>query len=91
MAIPLLEELENPTVDLLMVNLALPDTAAIVSTLKERNPWLKIIAIEDPDLRAVTEIQADAILRKPYTVEPAGEDPWVAAVKEILRGQHGRP
>ena len=83
-AIPLLEELENSKVDLLMVNFALPSTADLVTTLKERNQLLKIIAVEDPRRYVDTNVPVDVSLRKPYPSGSPVENEWLVTLTQLL-------
>ena len=83
-ALPLLEELENPRVDLLMANFALPSTADLTTTLKERNSLLKVVAIEDSSPSAVTSIPVDVSLRKPSPGELAMVEYWLETVSRVL-------
>jgi len=83
-AIPLLEELANPKVDLLVVNLGLPSTAHLATTLQERNPSQRIISVEDPILRAITNIPVDASLPKLSPAELEGEEHWLVTVSQVL-------
>jgi CheY-like chemotaxis protein len=88
-ALPLLKELENPKVDLLMVNFAIPSTADLARTLKGRNQSLKIAAIEDPRRSAISNIPVDASLRRPSPEELAAGDQWLSSVKELLADKSG--
>lgn len=83
-AIPLLEELENPKVDLLVVNFALPSTANLATKLKERNPSQRIISVEDPRRRVITNIPLDASLQKLSPTELAAEEHWLLTVSQVL-------
>ena len=83
-AITLLAELKNPNVDLLIVDLALPNTADLVTELKDRNHQLRIISWEGPGLNSDTNIQVDARLQKPSPSELGAEDQWLGMVKQFL-------
>jgi hypothetical protein len=76
--------LKNPSVDLLVVNLAVRNTTGLVTTLKEKNHFLKVIAIEDPGSSVITNIPVDATLRKPSPTELEGEEHWLGTVRLVL-------
>jgi len=80
----LLEELENPKVDLLVANLALPGAADLIPALKKKNQSLKVIAVEDASLSAISDIPVDARLQKPSPSESAAENQWLGMVKQVL-------
>ena len=83
-ALPLLDELENPKVDLLMVNFSLSSTAALAAALKEKNPLLKVISLEDPRGSPVSNITANASLRKSSPDDFKANEYWRSTVNQIL-------
>ena len=83
-AIRLLEEVENPKVDLLIVNLALRVADDLIPLLKKQNQSLKIIAVEDPRQSAGINVPVDDSLRRPSSYELAAGDEWLVTVRGVL-------
>lgn len=83
-ALPLLEELDNPQVDLLMVNFDLPSTSDLARELRERNQSLRITAIQNLRQSGTPNIRVDASLRKPSPDEWAAESEWLKSVEHVL-------
>ena len=81
-AISLLKQLKNPKVDLLVLNLALPNTANLATSLKSKNKSLRIVAIQDPRTNAVINIPVDARLRKPAPDELEAD--WYTTARRVL-------
>jgi DNA-binding response OmpR family regulator len=81
-AISLLEELDNPKIDLLVVNLVLPNTADLATALKRKNQSLKVVAIQDRSTTAVTNIPIDARLQKPSPDELEAD--WYSTAKQVF-------
>ena len=79
-----LDELGNPRVDLLMVNLGLAGVTDIMAMLKERNESLKIISLENLEARLTTNIRVDGRLRKQAPSEVAQVDEWLRMIKQLL-------
>ena len=69
-------------IDLLVVNLVLPNTADLATALKEKKQSLKIFAIQDHSTTAFTNIPIDARLQKPSPDESVAD--WYSTAKQVF-------
>jgi len=81
-AIALLPECGLPHVDLLIVDFALPGAIAFTEALKKRAT--KAIGIEHPGVAQIKPTSVDAILRRPYSFDPAAALEWLRTVRRVL-------
>lgn len=83
-------ETTEGTIDLMIVDLALPDTNGldIIGSVSRRESPLKIIAttavFDDVYLEMSTSVGADAGVRKPRMKDPQFAEVWLAAVRRLL-------
>jgi DNA-binding NtrC family response regulator len=81
-AIPLLQEMGLSHVDLLIVNLELPEVVGFVESMRSRH--VKVIAIENPGISRIKPIPVDAVLRRPLPYAQTEESVWLRMVRRVL-------
>ena len=93
-ALPLLQEMDVPRIDLLIVNFAVPGAVDLMETLGADSERLKIIAINDLRASSPAPVPVDGVISKPPGAEPASEQAWLQIVERVLsvgRARTGRP
>jgi DNA-binding NtrC family response regulator len=80
----LLAELQIATIDLAIVNLALPSTTTLIDSLRSRHPSLKIIAVLDPIPDPIARIDVDAIGWR-------SQFDWLTTVRRVLGDNASTP
>jgi len=82
-ALKLLAELQV-TVDLVIVNVAIPATDSLIAALRADQPLLKVIAVYDAPSLGGPFAGADAVRAKPSIVDENTRTEWVEAVKTVF-------
>jgi DNA-binding response OmpR family regulator len=76
-ATALLAELQTATIDLAIVNLALPSATTLIDSLRNRHSSLKIIAVLDPIRDPIARIDIDASGSR-------SQFDWLTTVRRVL-------
>jgi DNA-binding response OmpR family regulator len=79
----LLDEL-GVTVDLVIVNPALPDAADFVGTLRGRNPRLKVVLVTVPTAEPAPIPSFDLQCQKPTVIDDSALQDLIAKIRKVL-------